>query len=300
MNPLISIIIPTYNRAHLLRETLDSVLAQTYANWECIIIDDGSTDNTFEVVSNYIKKDSRFKYLVRPIERIKGASTCRNIGLENAKGEFIQFLDSDDLLSGNKLFDQITILAKYGDHAIATCKWGRFNAITSLNLRNIYNSYKNFNLGIDLLLNFGEHSEFFPLMVYLVPKKTIELSGKWDESLSNNDDGEFFTRVLLSASKIIFVETTSVFYRGDSYDVKLSSFDTKDKILSAIQSWKLIEIHIFESKGLKNTLYVENAKNYIFNQIKKNDYSIVFSNIFFFKNQILKKKYFNRLIRKLF
>lgn len=99
MNPLTSIIIPTYNRANLIVETLDSIITQTYSNWECIIIDDGSTDNTFEIIQDYINKDSRIKYYQRPLKKSKGPSSCRNFGIEKAKGEFVLFLDSDDLLT---------------------------------------------------------------------------------------------------------------------------------------------------------------------------------------------------------
>lgn len=94
---LISIIIPTFNRAHLIGETLDSVLAQTYTNWECIVVDDGSTDDTLRLLNTYKTNDNRFKIFER--ERLpKGAPTCRNIGLNKAKGTFIIFLDSDDYL----------------------------------------------------------------------------------------------------------------------------------------------------------------------------------------------------------
>ena len=96
--PLISIIIPTFNRAKLIGHTLDSVISQTYQEWECIVIDDGSTDQTMEVLSMYAKKDSRIRTTSR-IDGIKGACTCRNMGIEEAKGEFILFLDSDDLLA---------------------------------------------------------------------------------------------------------------------------------------------------------------------------------------------------------
>jgi len=93
----ISIIIPTYNRAHLIWETLESVMNQTYTNWECLVVDDGSDDYTKELIDFYCEKDSRIKFLKR-IQLPKGASHCRNIGIENAKGEFCIFLDSDDLL----------------------------------------------------------------------------------------------------------------------------------------------------------------------------------------------------------
>jgi glycosyltransferase involved in cell wall biosynthesis len=95
--PIVSIIIPTYNRAHLIGETLDSVLAQTYTNWECIIVDDGSTDNTDEVVEEYVKKDSRFKYYHRPDEHLPGGNGARNYGFKMSKGEYVNWLDSDDL-----------------------------------------------------------------------------------------------------------------------------------------------------------------------------------------------------------
>lgn len=96
-NPLFSIIIPTYNRAHLLSKTINSLISQTYKNWECIIVDDVSTDDTRNLVEKYSKSDSRFQFHVRE-KNPKGASHCRNIGLENAKGDYIIFLDSDDML----------------------------------------------------------------------------------------------------------------------------------------------------------------------------------------------------------
>lgn len=97
-NPLVSVIIPTYNRAELIGETLQSVKNQTYQNWECIVVDDGSDDNTEELIENLSQKDSRYKFFKRD-KAPKGGPACRNIGIENAKGEFIIFLDSDDFLA---------------------------------------------------------------------------------------------------------------------------------------------------------------------------------------------------------
>jgi len=97
-NPLVSIIVPNFNRANLIIETLDSVASQTYSNWECVIVDDGSTDDSEKVIKAYCEKDARFKYYRRH-RTPNGAPTCRNIGLEKSCGEFIVFLDSDDLLA---------------------------------------------------------------------------------------------------------------------------------------------------------------------------------------------------------
>jgi len=103
MEPLISIIIPAYNRAHLIEETLDSILTQSYTNWECIVIDDHSTDNTYNRVSEIAINDARIRIFKRPNNRSKGPSSCRNYGFELSKGEFINWFDSDDIMMPNKL-----------------------------------------------------------------------------------------------------------------------------------------------------------------------------------------------------
>jgi glycosyltransferase involved in cell wall biosynthesis len=94
MSPKVSVIIPTYNRADLLSRAIKSVIAQTYTNWELLVVDDGSTDNTKEVVKEFIKKDKRIKYLWEP--NSGSPSKPRNFVAKNAKGEYIAFLDSDD------------------------------------------------------------------------------------------------------------------------------------------------------------------------------------------------------------
>ncbi|TDY11776.1 glycosyltransferase family 2 protein [Meridianimaribacter flavus] len=106
--PLVSIIIPTFNRAHLIGETLDSVLAQTYNHWECIVVDDGSTDGTAALLDTYCAKDPRIQYYQRPEDRPKGANACRNYGKQLSKGQYLLFLDSDDLLLIDCLFDRVS------------------------------------------------------------------------------------------------------------------------------------------------------------------------------------------------
>lgn len=100
---MISIIIPTFNRAHLIGETLDSIIAQTYQNWECIVVDDCSTDNTEEVLEEYLKKDTRIFFYKKPNDMPKGPSAARNFGFQKSKGEYINFFDSDDLMHPQKL-----------------------------------------------------------------------------------------------------------------------------------------------------------------------------------------------------
>ena len=106
--PLISIITPNYNCSRFIAETIESVLAQTYTNWEMIIVDDCSTDNSYEIALNYSKKDSRIK--VYKNENNSGAAFSRNKAIEIAKGEYIAFLDSDDLWSLDKLEKQLRFM----------------------------------------------------------------------------------------------------------------------------------------------------------------------------------------------
>lgn len=116
--PLVSIIIPCYNYGHLLGDTLDSVLNQTYQNWECIIVDDGSIDNSKEIAVKYCSIDTRIKYLYQPN---KGLATARNTGLRDSQGEFIQFLDADDILASDKIAKHINVFLSHTSLDVVFC-----------------------------------------------------------------------------------------------------------------------------------------------------------------------------------
>ena len=108
--PLVSIIIPTYNRAHLINETLDSIIAQTYIYWECIVVDDGSTDNSEAVIAAFEEKDKRIQYHKRPKTYLPGGNGARNFGFEESKGKYIQWFDSDDIMHKDKLAIKVSKL----------------------------------------------------------------------------------------------------------------------------------------------------------------------------------------------
>ncbi|MGE8339828.1 MAG: glycosyltransferase family 2 protein [Flavobacterium sp.] len=133
-NSLVSIIIPTFNRAHLIAETLDSVLQQTYQNWECIIVDDGSIDNTVEIINEYIKKDNRFQLHHRPIDRLPGGNASRNYGFELSKGEFINWFDDDDIMIDTFISKKLELFSKEIDLVICS---GTFTDQNLNILRNI-------------------------------------------------------------------------------------------------------------------------------------------------------------------
>lgn len=113
MNPLISVIVPCYNQAQYLDECLQSVLDQTYQNWECIIVNDGSPDHTEEVAKKWLEKDPRFRYIDK---ENGGLSSARNAGIKIAKGEWILPLDADDRI-GN-LYLELASLEFNKDYSI--------------------------------------------------------------------------------------------------------------------------------------------------------------------------------------
>ena len=103
MIPKVTIIMATFNRAHYIVETLQSIQEQTFDDWECLIIDDGGTDETAEVVAPFLKEDQRFQFLNRPENYIKGLPGSRNYGLDLAKGDYIIFFDDDDIIHPENL-----------------------------------------------------------------------------------------------------------------------------------------------------------------------------------------------------
>lgn len=106
--PLISVITPAYNAERFIRDTIDSVLQQTYTNWEMIIVDDCSTDDTLAIVKEYRRRDARIKLIV--LEENSGSAVARNKAMENASGRYIAFLDSDDRWLPKKLEKQLEFM----------------------------------------------------------------------------------------------------------------------------------------------------------------------------------------------
>ena len=107
--PLVSIIMPVYNCEKYLTESIGSVISQSYQNWELIIVDDGSTDRSSEIIDAYSQKDVRIKAFHKPNQ---GVSMARNLALEQMKGEYVTFIDSDDVYHANRLSRMIQVFAQ--------------------------------------------------------------------------------------------------------------------------------------------------------------------------------------------
>jgi glycosyltransferase involved in cell wall biosynthesis len=198
--PLVSIIIPTYNRAHLIGETLDSVLAQTYTNWECIIVDDGSSDNTDEFVSKYVKKDSRFKYYHRPEEHLPGGNGARNYGFKMSQGEYIQWFDSDDLMEAEKLELKVkAMLVNEVDFVV--CENAEIKSLTPYLINK---KWLIISKG-DILLNHLKTNIAFTTAGPLFDKQFFKDKLLFDEQVKIGQEWEFYSRLLTYNPKVGYV-----------------------------------------------------------------------------------------------
>ena len=189
---LISVIIPCYNRADLISETLDSVLCQTYRNWECIVVDDGSGDGTREVVDRYVSVDSRFR-LIRRDRLPAGAPTCRNIGIEYATGYYLLFLDSDDILAVSCLETRIRVAMEYPENNFWVFRTAQFNNLPgdSMATWNVLNK-KTDDLQRFILQDLPWHT-MGPLWL---KRSVLKIAG-FDETAICWQDWEFHIRALL-------------------------------------------------------------------------------------------------------
>lgn len=228
---LVSIIIPTFNRAHLISDTLDSIIAQKYKKWECIIVDDGSLDDTKSVVENYIKKDSRFKYLERPNIRQKGANACRNFGFENSAGEYINWFDSDDLMMPKKLELQVKQL-KNENKNFSVCQTMMYDVEIQKNIGLRANAL----VSKDILNDYITYKIFWLTNAPLWKKeKLIANDLKFDESLHQSQDYDFHIRALLKNMSYCFINDPLVVFRKHLTNMSVSSFDTKAKLISNLK-----------------------------------------------------------------
>tara|TARA_R110001583_G_scaffold162719_1_gene314993 strand:- start:48643 stop:49593 length:951 start_codon:yes stop_codon:yes gene_type:complete len=225
--PLVSIIIPTYNRAQLIGETLDSVLAQTYTNWECIVVDDGSTDGTGKLLATYCKKDARFQYHHRPKDRPKGANACRNYGFELSKGEYVNWFDSDDLMVENKLEFQVNKL-KVSNLNFSICQ----TLVFENEIDNIIGLRKDKIYSIDFFNDFIINDIKWLTQAPLIKRKfLVKNSIEYDESLMQSQERDYFIKILSLVDDYLHDDTPLVLFRKHEDSISHGKY-TKDKMES--------------------------------------------------------------------
>lgn len=253
--PFISVIIPTYNRCNFLKEAIESVLNQKYKNLELIVIDDGSSDNTKEIIKDYKNK---LKYIYQPN---KGVSSARNVGIKESSGEFIAFLDSDDLWLPKKLSTQVTFFQENKDAIICYTDeiWIR-NGVR-VNQCKKHTKYSGFIFDKSLPLCIISPSSV------MMKKEIFEKVGYFDEALPACEDYDLWLRITLHFP-VYFIPTPLIIKRGghiDQLSTKYWGLDRfriialekilKDENLLGINRIKTIETLIKKCNILSNGSY---------------------------------------------
>ena len=211
--PLVSVIIPCYNQARFLPEAVHSLQAQTYQNWECLIINDGSTDETAKAATALVAADSRLRLISQPNRGLAGA---RNRGLAEARGEFIQFLDSDDVIAPTKLEQQVSAISSRTELALAYCDYYKAShtdltvigeeAYTSP-LFNSEDHLKELALRWESQLSIPCHCFLFDARFF------TQHDIRFDESLPNHEDWDCWMCIFALKPKVHCIPAKLVVYR---------------------------------------------------------------------------------------
>lgn len=192
---MVSVIMPTYNDAHYIGQAIESVMAQSYRDWELIVVIDGSTDNTEEIVKEYADRDSRVRYIA---DTNHGVAYARNTGISAARGEFIAFLDSDDYYSSeflNKMVDFASQFSKDDFFYTSFFRVYENGDIKPAEIRKVEGKWDSFiEKGYDLRLVFDIRSVF--IKKRLLDKYNIH----FDEGIIMSEDTGFFMKILTVAS----------------------------------------------------------------------------------------------------
>lgn len=262
--PLVSIIIPSYNSKVYLRETINSALSQTYEFIEIILVDDGSTDGTQDLFPEF-EANGITCYRIEN----GGASRARNFGLGKTKGDYVQFLDADDILHESKIEKQLQLMQLH-DADICYVPWIDFKD----SINDYQDEFKFSRLdhnvkrsGKDLMISFGMDNWFINTLSWLVKRKLVDKAGLWDNNIITNNDGEYFSRVLFFAERVVCCNENLAYYRRTPNS--LGKLNSSAKINSSFESYQQIERLLAPCNDVRLMSYPKRSYYMQYKRLKK-------------------------------
>ena len=283
---MVSIIIPVYNQEKFLVETLNSVLNQTFSNWECILVNDGSTDNSVAVLQPFLTHDNRFHFIN---SENRGVSNARNLALQQVKGDYILFLDGDDLIHPEKIQQVLSNFQKNPDLSIVFNTTSYFQDTVENNLYDmkIDGQLLTFN---NLILYWGDKI-ILPIHSAIIKKSLFE-GIEFNSNLTAQEDWLVWLRLFQKNPKVLVLDTVLSYYRKHESS-RTQSFSVKEDHFKALQifekyidaeSYKLLLLHQIERYYTRAN---DNATK--LSEIKR---SKTFRVAIFLKNILIKLKLF--------
>lgn len=242
----------TYNRGHFILESLLSIQNQTYLDWECLIIDDGGTDNTKDVIVPILEQDNRFKYIKRSEEYVKGLPGCRNLGLDLAKGEYIIFFDDDDIVHPQNL--ELCVL-ELEDLDIFFCRYIRNVFFENFDYAfDFSKEYNSFYIGIKDIESVLKNELPFNSCAVMWKAECFK-NNRFTESLMYAEEWELYSRIISSGVKGISINKC-LFYGRKHSNSNTGEFFRHNpvRIASQVDAVVLVVQNLKEKQLLTNTL----------------------------------------------
>jgi glycosyltransferase involved in cell wall biosynthesis len=246
MKPLVSILIPAFNAQRWIAETLHSAVAQTWRPIEIIVVDDGSTDGTEDVVRQFESAG------VRLIQQSnQGAAIARNTAFAASRGEFIQWLDADDLLAPDKIERQMEAWAEAANpRTLLGGAWGKFAYCPERAVFRPTQLWESLS-PTEWMLRKLAYNLYMSPCAWLVSRQLSEQAGAWDPRMLLDDDGEYFCRVLMASEGTLFVPAAKGYYRM-SGSGSLSYLGRSEEKINA--QWLSLQTHITYLLSLEDSL----------------------------------------------
>ena len=245
MKPLVSILIPAYNAEPWISDSIKSALRQTWPHKEIIVVDDGSTDGTLAVASQFSGDG-----VTVVSQKNRGASAARNHAYSLCHGDYVQWLDADDILAPDKISRQTEFAqATKKPFLLLSSEWGRFNYRTTT-AQFIPTALWQDLSPVEWLLRKMTFNVWMQPGSWLVSRELMDAAGPWDERLSFDDDGEYFCRVISKSQGVPFVRGAKIFYRLTG-PASLSCVDNSSKKMES--AWLSIRLQIQYLRQLEDT-----------------------------------------------
>ena len=235
--PEVSVLIPCYNAGRYIGETLESVFRQTWPNVEIVVVNDGSSDNSSDVIRRF-----RAANLTLVEQSNRGQTAALNACLAHAHGSYVQYLDADDLIGPDKIERQLTRLIGH-PRAVASAEWGRFHLEPENTRFEPETVWRDLDPLEWLVQSLADGLGMMLPALWMIPMEIVRAVGPWNESLSLNNDAEYFTRVLLAADQVLFCAGARCYYRS-GINGNLSGQKTAKAWASQLRVLELCEAYL--------------------------------------------------------
>jgi len=253
----VSIIIPCYNAERWVGEAIDSCLAQTYRPLEIIVVDDGSTDGSLEIIKEYA--DSHRDIVQYETGPNRGGCAARNRGIDLSNGDYLMFLDADDYISEDTITALVKLIVAQHKHVVGACRW-HYLFETDHGWDAVQSEAPTVAETEDYL-RLWIKGGFIPPVALLWPRKLIDSINGWDETLTANQDGDLMYRALLQGAKVFHTHEGSAYYRKHKSHMSVSSSRSKAAYQSRFRVIEKVE-HTLREQGRLGDYAIELGQAY--------------------------------------